>query len=1059
MDKKLFLGMFAAAGMLFATSCSNDELEVVQSGNEAQVTFSLGLEGSIGSRAAISDGTKADKLVYAVYKLNDQGKPILQNVVGSTNGQFIKDDFQSGDNVSITLAKGQTYQVAFWAQDGDCKAYNTSDLTAVSVSYKAENGTDNAVNNDELRDAFFKMVEFEVAGNKSIDVVLKRPFAQINVGVNAEDWKAAVASGIEIENSKVVIKNAATSINLLTGAVSGPTDITYDLNDIPTEILEVDTDKDGTKEKYNWLSMSYILAADNNSTDVDNDGTLGDDRTTLESLQFTFAPKSGNAIVFKEGLNSVPVQRNWRTNILGKILTGDIQFNITIDPVYDGDIIFPEGQAQELEFAAKFGGTVTLTDNVELTAPLDVAADMILNMNGKTITGALNVAEGVNLTVENGTIEPIENLYVNGITSNGNLTLNNVNFTSTRHAVRIESGSAVINGGTYQVAPISNSTLHALHVGDDGTVANVTIKGGTFRGAKGTMADSGAAVSVKAGSTVTIEGGNFSGGKNNTLQGAGTMTITSGTFDQEPKSEWVAEGYKVIENNGTYYVVAEEVDAVVTSAEILAAALTADDENIKVILDSDIELPISSLGTQTGGSGEYKLGGENTQNITIDLNGKKLNITTTYWSVLGAKNENALFTIKNGTMTSSQPTGTWNSYDLCFANCNYNFENVTFDKAIALEAANKSYNLKNVIINETHDYYAMWVSAKGQTLNIDNLTINSSAGRGIKIDEQYVSNVAKVTMNISNATFKTAKKGAIVVKSVEGAIINVSNLNINEVTEDDYFAVWVDEDSKNYAEKVIVNGAKKVVEGAVFTFSNPEEFTSATIVDNATIFLGEGNYTIPAQAKGKTLTIEGNKDVVITVNKPAMDGGNLVLNGVTVKGSGYATGVQHVNTVTYNDVKIIGEMCLYGEKVVFNNCEFELNAQYIWTYGAKNVEFNNCLFNTTGKAILVYNEGAGGSNVKVEGCTFNATVGAMAGAIANQNCAAIEIDNFQNSGIGANHKVTTKRNTFSNHFSGEWRIKNYMNGNVITVNGKEYTSLAIDGKTMTIDASKNVTVE
>lgn len=41
MNKKLFLGMFAAAGMLFATSCSNDELDVVQSGNEAQVTFSL----------------------------------------------------------------------------------------------------------------------------------------------------------------------------------------------------------------------------------------------------------------------------------------------------------------------------------------------------------------------------------------------------------------------------------------------------------------------------------------------------------------------------------------------------------------------------------------------------------------------------------------------------------------------------------------------------------------------------------------------------------------------------------------------------------------------------------------------------------------------------------------------------------------------------------------------------------------------------------------------------------------------------------------------------------
>ena len=145
MNNKLFLGMFAAAGMLLATSCSNDELDVVQSGNEAQVSFSLGLEGGIATRA-ISDGTGADKLVYAVYKLNGQGEPELQKVVGSDdNGQFVKTDFKSGDNVSITLAKGQTYQVAFWAQDGDCKAYDTDDLTAVEVSYKAEDGKNAAL--------------------------------------------------------------------------------------------------------------------------------------------------------------------------------------------------------------------------------------------------------------------------------------------------------------------------------------------------------------------------------------------------------------------------------------------------------------------------------------------------------------------------------------------------------------------------------------------------------------------------------------------------------------------------------------------------------------------------------------------------------------------------------------------------------------------------------------------------------------------------------------------------------------------------------------------------
>ena len=248
------------------------------------------------------------------------------------------------------------------------------------------------------------------------------------------------------------------------------------------------------------------------------------------------------------------------------------------------------------------------------------------------------------------------------------------------------------------------------------------------------------------------------------------------------------------------------------SAEQLAEALTADEENIEVVLVNDIDLPISSLGQITGGSGEYKLGGENTKNITIDLNGKTLNVTTTYWSNLGAKNDDALITIKNGTMTSSQPTGTWNSYDLCFSNCNYVIEDVVFEKAIALCNVNRSASLKNVTINETHDYYAMWISAEGQNVTIDNLTINS-AGRGIKIDDQYVDAPAKVTLNVSNSEFDTVKKAAIVVKTTAGADITLSGNDIAKVDEDSAFAVWVDEDAADYASLVVVKGGLCRVEG------------------------------------------------------------------------------------------------------------------------------------------------------------------------------------------------------------------------------------------------------
>ena len=493
----------------------------------------------------------------------------------------------------------------------------------------------------------------------------------------------------------------------------------------------------------------------------------------------------------------------------------------------------------------------------------------------------------------------------------------------------------------------------------------------------------------------------------------------------------------------------------VNDATSLATALKADRKNISVVLTDNIELPISSLGTMTGGSGEYKLGGEATEEITIDLGGKTLNITTTYWSNLGAKNANALFTIQNGTMTSSQATGTWNSYDLTFSNCDYVFENVKFAKAVAFDNAGKAVTMKNVTINETHDYYAMWITATGQTVNIDGLTINAENGRGIKIDEQYVGTPAKVTLNVKNATFKTAKKAAIVVKSAAGADIALENVNIANVAADPAFAVWVDEDAAAYADLVNVTGGLKKVEGSksgVIAGSQSDFAEAVGNSETATIVLNAGTYTMPSTG-GKDLTIIGDKDVIINAGAANMGDGNVTLEGVTIT-AGLYKGFQHSGVVTYNNVTIKGQLNCYGKEDIFNGCTFELDNAYVWTYGSDKTVFNNCTFNTNGKAILIYNEGAGACDVEVKNCTFNATAGAKAGAIANQNCAAIEIDNFKKMA----HKLTTSGNTINGDFSGEWRIKSYVEGAPVTVNGVEYTYIALDGKKMTIDGDKNVTV-
>ena len=821
--KKNLLFAMAAGAMLFATSCQNDLDVMGNVGNEALVSFTVTTPEMV--TRAYSDGTTADVLEYAVYNAAGEQLTALRGTQA----------IDISTNVELQLATGNKYTVLFWAAAPN--APYTVDFAGktMTVDY---NG---ALSNDEARDAFYAKHTFTVTGAQTETVKLYRPFAQLNIGT--ADYEASEKAGYVPTKSQVKVATYST-LNLWDGTVAGDVTCTYAFAGIPTnEEFPVDG--------YDYLAMNYVLVGAKQVVDV----------------EFAYTDEASEAKTRTVG--SVPVQRNYRTNIYGNLLTSMVDINVEIVPEYNE----PAYEADALYQAAAFGGEVTLTEDVTLTAPLAIQANTTIDLSGKTLTGVVTVAEGVQATISNGKIVNTDKT-VSGITSNGDLTLNNVEVESARHALRIESGNAVINGGTYKVVPVSNSTLYALNAGDGAnSIANVTIKGGTFIGPKGTMADSGGAVTVKTGSTVNIEGGDFSGGKTKTLSSDGTLVVTGGTFDQNPAT-WVPAEYYSNLVDGKYLV---SKSAHVSNAQDLAAVLTSDKEEISIVLVNDIEVAISSLGQQTGGSGEYKLGAENTQNITIDLADNNLTIATTYWSVLGAKNENAVFTIKNGTMTSSQASGTWNSYDLCFANCNYNFEDVVFEKAIALEAANKTYNLKNVTINETHDYYAMWVSAKGQTVNIDSLTINSD-GRGIKIDEQYVSNPAKVTMNISNATFETAKKAAVVVKSVAGAEINWGAGNdITNVAADQVFAVWVDEDSAADADKVVVNGAPCKVEGAtsvlVYTAEDLNELnaTNAYVVLMADIDFQGAAMTKPIQLwKNSTFDGQGHK---ISNVKTAVQGG------------------------------------------------------------------------------------------------------------------------------------------------------------------------------------------
>lgn len=311
---------------------------------------------------------------------------------------------------------------------------------------------------------------------------------------------------------------------------------------------------------------------------------------------------------------------------------------------------------------------------------------------------------------------------------------------------------------------------------------------------------------------------------------SGNKVYNSENFAELGSSVYPGSKYTVFLSGNTLgegvsnYVIANDEDQIVyvdgaqaiSSADELAAALSDDAETINVVLCGDITVPVASLSQygQTPGSGEYKLGGDNTTAITIDLNGHKLTLTTSYMTAIGAKNEDATITIKNGSMNGTGNSATtWNINDLIFANCNYVFEDVTFDKEVALCNTGKTVTMTDVTIKGTGDYYALWIQAEGQTVEIDGLTVETT-GRGIKIDEQYVSaeNLTKVTLKVSDAKFTTAKKAAIMVKSAAGADVNVTSIDITSVAADATNAVWVDSDAAAYADLVTVTGATKIVE-------------------------------------------------------------------------------------------------------------------------------------------------------------------------------------------------------------------------------------------------------
>ena len=166
--------------------------------------------------------------------------------------------------------------------------------------------------------------------------------------------------------------------------------------------------------------------------------------------------------------------------------------------------------------------------------------------------------------------------------------------------------------------------------------------------------------------------------------------------------------------------------------------------------------------------------------------------------------------------------------------------------------------------------------------------------------------------------------------------------------------------------------------------------------DGETIVVNAGEYKLNGSLTytGKAFTIQAAEGAKVSFDMSgavALHGAKITFAGVTFdyKTNGNYIGLQHADTLVYNDCTINGMVFLYAASETFNRCTFNqtsAGAYNVWTYGAKEVAFNVCTFNCVGKSVLVYNEGANTkTDLAVSDCEFKASAPV-------EGKAAIEID-------------------------------------------------------------------
>ena len=666
MKTKLFKTLAATAMSVLAIACAKEPVAVNGDGETSTVSFTVEVPETAVATKGISDASTTDELICQVF-LNpskDVYTPITE-----LEQKVAVDVATHKAKVEFSLVKGNRYAFIFWAQASGTDYYDTSDLRSVKMK------VDNVKANDPKMDAFWAAPTLTTTSStiKDQNITLLRALAQVNFGAVLPALGRVDA--VTVTTSKISMTGVPDTFHPFLGgkstACEGSFDITFAENATIDEKLTVEG------VDYSYLATAYVFApkSDQKLTDAKATFTMSTGKTTSVS-----AP-------------NVPIQGNYRTNILGDLLTVGATFNVKIDSEFKGDDRIYDAVSSSLEK----GATVTLSNEYSVAAKstgvcIAQGVTSELNLNGKKF------ANENGATANKAALQVHGNLTING---NGEVYCEGG---AVNNAIIVEQGGhLVINGGTYNVGKASseksNATIYVEGPDIYGRSGSVEIYGGTFKAEAGT--DDGTTQYVlnqKDAITTacfTVYGGTFIGfNPANVNEAHGAIT------------SFVAPGYKSVKVSDTPETW-EVVDATVTvggQAELetaLSAVTNGESAYVKLA------------------DGEYTLYGKNMaadKNLSIKFTGNGADNTsfkvgtdapgTGYGTDYSLKGASATFKNMKVVSTNGDYKGFAHAKELYFEDCTlvgqfaYMGTKAIFKNCLFIQESANNYNLQTYTADE-----------------------------------------------------------------------------------------------------------------------------------------------------------------------------------------------------------------------------------------------------------------------------------------------------------------------------------------------------------------------